>query len=98
MKKTAILLILSTSFIHLTAQKKSDWKNLKETEQIVKFLASDELAGRLPFTPGIDKAAEFIAEEFKKAGLEPWDGKSFFQSFGIRQLYFVSANTVLNTE
>ena len=97
-KKTAILLLLTTSFIHLTAQKESEWKNLKQTEQIVKFLASDELAGRFPFTPGIDKAAAFIADEFKKAGLQPWDRKSFIQSFNITQLHFVSVQTILNGE
>jgi hypothetical protein len=97
MKKAVIILLLSTLFIHLSAQKKSEWKHLKETEQIVKFLASDELAGRFPYTPGIDKAADFIANEFKKAGLQPWDGKSFIQSFTVTQLHFVSENVVLDS-
>ena len=98
MKKKIFLFSFSTIALLCNAQKKSEWKNLKETEQIVKFLASDELAGRFPFTPGIDKAAAFIADEFKKACLQPWDGKSFFQSFVITQLHFVSANAVLNGE
>ncbi|HJS54463.1 MAG TPA: M28 family peptidase [Chitinophagaceae bacterium] len=98
MKKVFILLAFSAIAIHSGAQRKSEWKNLKETEQIVKFLASDDLAGRFPFTPGIDKAAAFIADEFKKAGLKPWDGKSFIQSFNLTQLHFVSANAVLNGE
>jgi len=37
---------------------------------IIDFLASDEREGRGPGTKGIDQAAEFIAEEFKKAGLK----------------------------
>lgn len=98
MKKAVILLLLSTSFIHSTAQEKNEWKNLKETEQIVKFLASDELGGRFPFTPGIDKAADFIASEFKKAGLQPWDGKSFLQPFTIDQVQFISTNATINGE
>ena len=97
MKKAAILLLLSILFVHLIAQKKSEWKHLKETEQIVKFLAADELAGRFPYTPGIDKAADFIANEFKKAGLQPWDGKSFIQSFPVTQLHFLLANVVLDS-
>ncbi len=97
MKKIAIFLLLSTIAIHSLAQKKNEWKHLKETEQIVKFLASDELAGRFPFTPGIDKAAAFIADEFKKAGLQPWDGKSFIQPFTVTQLHFVLANVVLDS-
>lgn len=98
MKKAVILLLLSTLFIHLSAQKKSEWKNLRETEGIVKFLASDELAGRFPFTPGIDMAAAFIADEFKKAGLQPWNGKSFIQSFNLTQLHFVSVKALVNGE
>lgn len=35
----------------------------------VKYLASDELEGRGVGTKGLDKAAEFIATEFSKAGL-----------------------------
>ena len=98
MKSVTILLLLLTTAIHSGAQKKNEWKNLKETEQLVKFLASDELAGRFPFTPGIDKAATFIADEFKKAGLQPWDGKSFIQSFTVAQLHFISGNAVVNGE
>ena len=48
----------------------------------VKFLASDELKGRGLGTPGIEKAAEFIAEHFKKAGLVPGgDNGTYFQSW-----------------
>src|SRR4051812_34614625 len=50
----------------------------------VKYLASDELEGRGVDTEGINKAADFIAEEFKKLGLKTdlFDG-SPFQKFGI---------------
>ena len=46
----------------------------------VYFLASDELAGRLPGTPGAEKAARYIADEFKRAGLKTL-GKNWFQEF-----------------
>ncbi len=48
------------------------------------FLASDECEGRGPGTRGIDKAADYIADQFKKAGLKPGgpDG-SYFQPFPI---------------
>lgn len=35
----------------------------------VRYLASDELEGRGPQTAGLDKAAEFIAHEYEKVGL-----------------------------
>ncbi|MEA2042509.1 MAG: M20/M25/M40 family metallo-hydrolase [Bacteroidota bacterium] len=47
----------------------------------VNFLASEELKGRGLGTPELDKAAEYIAAEFKKAGLKPIDGDSYFQNF-----------------
>jgi Peptidase family M28/PDZ domain/PA domain len=46
------------------------------------YLASDELEGRGPATAGLTKAADYIADQFKKAGLKPGgvDG-SYFQPF-----------------
>ena len=35
------------------------------------YLASDELEGRCAGYPGCDKAADYIAESFKKSGLKP---------------------------
>jgi len=46
----------------------------------VTFLASQELAGRAPGTDGIKKAADYIVEKFKGAGILPGsDDGSYFQ-------------------
>ena len=46
----------------------------------VNYLASQELAGRAPGSPGISKAADYIVEKFKQAGLQPGaDDGSYFQ-------------------
>ena len=37
----------------------------------VSFLASDALQGRATPSPGLDMAAEYIAAQFRRAGLEP---------------------------
>jgi hypothetical protein len=50
-----------------------------ELRRMVTHLASDELEGRGTPSTGLDKAADFIAEEFKKAGLTPGVGESYFQ-------------------
>lgn len=43
------------------------------------YLASDELEGRGTPSTGLDKAAEFIAAQFKGAGLKPGVGEGWFQ-------------------
>jgi Peptidase family M28 len=46
----------------------------------LKFIASDELAGRDSPSPGLDRAADYIAAQFRRAGLEPGAGDSYFQT------------------
>ncbi len=48
----------------------------------VNYLASDSLEGRLAGTPGNEKAAAYIAAEFKRFGLQPvGDNNSYQQKF-----------------
>ena len=98
MKKITALQIGFLLITSLSAQNKVTWSFLFETERIVKTLSSDDWTGRRPFTEGNDKAAAFIADEFKTAGLQPWDGKSFLQSFTIDLIHLVSANGTINGE
>lgn len=50
----------------------------------ITFLASDECEGRGVDTKGINKAADYIAAEFKAAGLKTADGASgYFQLFSM---------------
>lgn len=63
-----------------------------DVERLMKTLASDQMQGRQVFTPGIEKAAAFIQEEFKNAGLEPLPGqKDFAQQFTVYDLQPVQA-------
>ena len=48
------------------------------------FLGSDNLKGRKAGSEGAAKAAEYIAEKFKEAGLKPaGDDGTYFQGFTI---------------
>ncbi|MCW3073336.1 MAG: aminopeptidase [Flaviaesturariibacter sp.] len=76
----AATMILSVSAV---AQKADGLISAKEVERIETVLAADDMEGRRPGTPGSEKAAEFIATEFKKAGLQPLQGNSFMQEFPI---------------
>ncbi|CAL1519277.1 hypothetical protein MMC2321_03024 [Chitinophaga sp. MM2321] len=45
----------------------------------ISILASDAFEGRKPFTSGEDSAIKYIATQFKKMGLKPGNGDSYFQ-------------------
>lgn len=77
------LLVSITSF--LLAQKNIDnLINKKETERILRVLASDEMRGRKINTPEINKAADFIEKEFKATGLQTFNSSnSYRQDFAV---------------
>jgi len=84
------LLVSITFFV--SAQRADDIIHDKEVERIERTLSSDEMMGRKAFTPAADKAADFIAEEFKKAGLQTLNGSTGFrQDFAMVRTKFISA-------
>jgi len=85
-----------TSF--LFAQKTDNIINAKEVARIENVLAADEMRGRKTFSPEIDKAADFIAGEFRKAGLEPWKDKSYLQEFQVLSPVQTSITATINGE
>lgn len=57
-----------------------------EVERIIRTLAADDMMGRQAFTPYADKAAAFIAQEFKRAGLKKMKKtRSYLQTFPVYQ-------------
>jgi Zn-dependent M28 family amino/carboxypeptidase len=54
--------------------------------QHIKVLASDEFQGRRPFTPGEEKATNYLAAEFKKLGLKPGANGSYFQAVPLVEI------------
>lgn len=62
---------------------------IKEADvaRLIKTLSADEMEGRATFTPGIDKAARFIENEFRQIGLKPLDGDNDFrQEFAVKRI------------
>jgi hypothetical protein len=83
MKKTICLFLLFSTTVTFS-QKINKIINAKEVERIEKILSADDMQGRAIFTPGIEKAADFISNEFKKAGLQTLNGAN-----GYRQSFFM---------
>lgn len=55
-----------------------------EVRYHVSYLASDELEGRGTGTAGNDRAADYLAREFERYGLEPaGENGSYFQTFDV---------------
>lgn len=91
MKKLSLgICLLSVSF--LQAQNIDKIVNAKEVERIERELSADDMQGRRTFSAGIDKAANFIAEEFKQTGLQTWNNSgTYLQDFAMVKPKFISA-------
>jgi Zn-dependent M28 family amino/carboxypeptidase len=97
MKNLILLGLLTATTSFLFAQKADDVLNAKEAERIEKVLAADDMHGRKAMTADADKAADFIASEFKRAGLQTWNGSdSYLQSFAMVKPKFISASGSLD--
>lgn len=49
----------------------------------VEYLASPAMKGRATGTPELNRAAKYIAGQFRRAGLQPASGKDYFQKFSV---------------
>jgi len=68
-----------------------------DVERIIKTLSADDMRGRATFTPDIEKAAQFIESEYKKAGLVPLAGnKDYRQNFAMATVTPVSTTITIN--
>jgi Zn-dependent M28 family amino/carboxypeptidase len=83
MRKTIVLFFVAANLI--ACAQKEEAIDTKEVQRIESVLASDDMRGRRSGTPDIDRAADFIADEFKKAGLQPYQGTSFLQPFWMQR-------------
>jgi hypothetical protein len=65
----------------------------------IKFLASDEMKGRVDGGPELERAAEYIAQQFKAEGLQPGgDQGGWFQPFELQAGLTVGRNNSLKIE
>jgi Zn-dependent M28 family amino/carboxypeptidase len=71
--------------------------NEKEVARIEAALSADDMQGRKVFTPGIEKAGDFIAAEFKAIGLGAYQGlTNYKQTFETKRTKFINASGKIN--
>ena len=76
MKKGIIFLIIALTSLQSIAQDKAYAK------KVVQDLCTEEMAGRGYIDNGVNKAADYIAEEFRKMKMKKFKG-SYFQNFSF---------------
>ena len=91
MKKLVILFVASAFVFSCKINKNATDTSKKESAYFIDSttvkrhlytLASDEMEGRMTGTPGIEKAAQYIENEFKRIGLTTFEGlDSYRQTF-----------------
>ena len=97
MKKIVLSAVVLCSAYMLQAQSINKIINKKYVTKIEKVLSADDMQGRRAFTPGIDRASSFIESEFKKIGLQTFNGaKDFKQEFFMTESKNVSLNVLID--
>ena len=97
MKTSLYLLLFLFSTLNLSAQKLEQIIKEANVARIIKTLSSDEMEGRGTFTPGIDRAAKFIENEFKQIGLKPLSGDTDFrQDFIVKRIKAGEISATIN--
>src|SRR5881275_3289563 len=81
MKKLTILLFIVALIVPLAAAQDltSQFDAVKMRERVIR-LSADDFEGRGPGTEGGKRAAQYIADQMKAAGIAPANKKSYFQN------------------
>lgn len=97
MKKLAIAVAFTATAAFGYAQDVNKLIKQDDVDRIIKTLSADDMQGRGTFTPGIEKAAQFIETEYKNIGLQPMAGNSTFrQNFSMIKSVPVKAEVAIN--
>lgn len=88
---TMILLVMSACKKEVNAPTEI---SLAVLQNHISQLASDEFAGRKPFTAGEEKTVQYLAEQLKGLGLAPGNGDSYFQDVPMVEIEARPAETM----
>jgi hypothetical protein len=80
-----LLAIASLDAVRAAGESASPAFDRKSLEEHIRYLASDERAGRGNGAQGLDDAAQYIRKSFEALGLEPvGDGGTYLQTFRVK--------------
>lgn len=91
-----IIFIIALSLVsfQIIGQNKAEDELFRKS---VETLASDEFGGRKPFSKYEQKTIEYIADEYKKLGLQPIDG-SYFQQVPMVEINSIPKNNEIKVK
>jgi len=99
MKKITLVAALCAVTIASFSQSLNKIINTASVERIEKILSADDMQGRRSGTPGIDKAADFISNEFKTIGLKTFNGlNGYKQTFQMISAKSVSISATFDNQ
>jgi hypothetical protein len=94
MRKILLMSLLAAASVPAVAQRHVSESTVK---RVLNTLAADDMQGRATGQPGQLKAAEFLASEFQRIGLQPLPGATgYLQEFPAYQTTLTSAQATLN--
>jgi hypothetical protein len=94
MRKILLMSLLAAASVPAMAQRHVSESTVK---RVLNTLAADDMQGRATGQPGQLKAAEFLASEFQRIGLQPLPGATgYLQEFPAYQTTLTSAQATLN--
>ncbi|MFC5624532.1 M28 family peptidase [Algoriphagus winogradskyi] len=99
MKKTLFAVLIICIGLNSCTPKIGSIISVSEVARVEKILSSDEMEGRGIYSPGLEKAANFIASEFEASGLGYFgDNKSYLQRFSMIQATPAEVSGTLDKE
>jgi hypothetical protein len=97
MKKFLSGIIFLSVSVCASAQDVNTLISQADVTRIISTLAADDMQGRGTFTPGIEKAAQFIESEYKQIGLLPMRGDNGYrQNFTMTRITPLKAFASIN--
>ncbi len=83
---SAVVGLASYAFAQTVSERIASHIRAEDLKADVAYLASDALQGRATPSPGLETAAEYIASQMRKAGLEPVGDDNYFQTGTYRSI------------